>query len=177
MVARGKGLVKRALEPRIACCAQVYLWVQKRKNVDLGSSLETWYDACMRGIRGATTVSNNTSQAIFEATRELLVEMLRENAMAENPDQPTALELEVVASIIFTVTPDLNAAFPAEAARNGLGMKFVPLLNALEIPVPGRLERAIRVMMHVNTTRSQREIHHVYLRDAVVLRPDLESAQ
>jgi chorismate mutase len=58
-----------------------------------------------------------------------------------------------------------------------LGMKFVPLLNALEIPVPGRLERAIRVMMHVNTTRSQREIHHVYLRDAVVLRPDLESAQ
>ena len=147
------------------------------KNADLGSSLETWYDEPMRGIRGATTVSDNTSQAIFEATRELLVEMLRENALAENPDLPTPLELEAVASIIFTVTPDLNAAFPAEAARNGLGMKFVPLLNALEIPVPGRLERAIRVMMHVNTTRSQREIHHVYLRDAVILRPDLESAQ
>jgi chorismate mutase len=177
MVARAKGLVKRARGWAIACCARVYLWVRERKNPDLGSSLQTWYDAPMRGIRGATTVSDNTSQAIFEATRELLVEMLRENAMAENPDQPTPLELEVVASIIFTVTPDLNAAFPAEAARNGLGMKFVPLLNALEIPVPGRLERAIRVMMHVNTTRSQREIHHVYLRDAVVLRPDLESAQ
>lgn len=177
MVARAKALVKRARGQGIACCARVYLQVQGRKNADLGSGLETWYDGPMRGIRGATTVSDNTSQAIFEATRELLVEMLRENAMAEDPDRPTPLELEAVASIIFTVTPDLNAAFPAEAARNGLGMKFVPLLNALEIPVPGRLERAIRVMMHVNTTRSQREIHHVYLRDAVVLRPDLESAQ
>ena len=177
MVARVKALVKRARGQGIACCARVYLQVRGRKNADLGSSLETWYDEPMRGIRGATTVSDNTSQAIFEATRELLVEMLRENAMAEDPDRPTPLELEAVASIIFTVTPDLNAAFPAEAARNGLGMKFVPLLNALEIPVPGRLERAIRVMMHVNTTRSQREIHHVYLRDAVILRPDLESAQ
>jgi chorismate mutase len=78
---------------------------------------------------------------------------------------------------MFTVTQDLNAAFPAEAARNGLGMKFVPLLNAVEIDVPGRLTKAVRVMMHLNTDKLQRDIKHVYLRDAVVLRPDLESAQ
>ncbi len=131
----------------------------------------------MRGVRGATTVTENTSEAIVEATRELLVELLSANQMCKNPNQPTMEELEAVGSIIFTVTPDLNAAFPAEAARNHLGMKYVPLLNALEIPVPGRLARAIRVMMHVNTNKTQREINHVYLREAIVLRPDLDSAQ
>ena len=131
----------------------------------------------IRGVRGATTVPENTSEAIIEATRELLVAMIGANHLAQHPENPSEAELETICSIIFTVTPDLNAAFPAEAARNSLGMKFVPLLNALEIPVPGRLQRAIRVMMHVNTSKSQREVHHVYLRDAVVLRPDLESAQ
>ena len=131
----------------------------------------------IRGVRGATTVPENTSEAIIEATRELLVAMIGANHLAQHPETPSEAELETICSIIFTVTPDLNAAFPAEAARNSLGMKFVPLLNALEIPVPGRLQRAIRVMMHVNTSKSQREVHHVYLRDAVVLRPDLESAQ
>jgi chorismate mutase len=131
----------------------------------------------MRGIRGATTVFENTPDAIFEATKELLMQMLEQNALCEHPHAPDDAELDCLCSIIFTVTPDLNAAFPAEAARNGLNMKYVPLLNALEIPVPGRLQRAIRVMMHVNTDKSQHEIKHVYLRDAVVLRPDLESAQ
>ena len=131
----------------------------------------------IRGIRGATTVPENTSEAIIAATHELLVEMIGSNGLAQNANQPAPEELETICSIIFTVTPDLNAAFPAEAARNSLGMKFVPLLNALEIPVPGRLARAIRVMMHVNTDKPQREIKHVYLRDAVILRPDLESAQ
>ena len=131
----------------------------------------------IRGIRGATTVTENASGAIFEATRELLAEMLRANELAREPYAPTPDELDALCSIIFTVTPDLDAAFPAEAARNGLGMTMVPLLNALEIPVPGRLARAIRVMMHVNTDRPQRLVRHVYLRGAVVLRPDLESAQ
>lgn len=130
-----------------------------------------------RGIRGATTVSENTAAAIFEATRELLVEMLRVNEVAADPEHPTLEELDALCSIIFTVTPDLNAAFPAEAARNGLGMTMVPLLNAQEIPVPGRLQRAIRVMVHLNTSKSQTEMHHVYLREATVLRPDLVSAQ
>ena len=131
----------------------------------------------IRGIRGATTVTENASGAIFEATRELLAEMLRANELARDPYAPAPEELDALCSIIFTVTPDLDAAFPAEAARNGLGMTMVPLLNALEIPVPGRLARAIRVMMHVNTDRPQRLVRHVYLRGAVVLRPDLESAQ
>jgi chorismate mutase len=131
----------------------------------------------MRGIRGATTVTQNTPEAIFDATKELLIEMLMQNSVCKHPQAPLAAELESLCSIIFTVTPDLNAAFPAEAARNGLNMKFVPLLNALEIPVPGRLPRAIRVMMHINTDTKQQDIKHVYLRDAVVLRPDLESAQ
>ncbi len=120
----------------------------------------------MRGIRGATTVTENTSEAIHEATRELLERLLLDNSLV----------FEQICSVIFTVTPDLNAAFPAEAAR-ALGMTMVPLLNALEIGVPGRLEKAIRVMMHVNTDRGQLEIKHIYLRGATVLRPDLASAQ
>jgi chorismate mutase len=131
----------------------------------------------IRGVRGATTVTENTPAAIFEATRELLIELLRLNALCADPENPTLEELESVCSIIFTVTQDLDAAFPAQAARDGLGMKYVPLLNAVEIPVPGKLPRAIRVMLHLNTDKSQREIKHAYLRDAVVLRPDLESAQ
>ncbi len=131
----------------------------------------------IRGVRGATTVSENTSAAIFAATQELLVEMLAANNICAQAQTPTLEELEVVCSIMFTVTRDLDAAFPAEAARNGLGMKYVPLLNALEIHVPNRLERAIRVMMHINTDKPQREVKHVYLRGATVLRPDLESAQ
>ena len=131
----------------------------------------------MRGIRGATTVIENTPEAIFNATKELLMQMLEQNSICQEAHAPKESELESLCSIIFTVTPDLNASFPAEAARNGLNMKFVPLLNALEIPVPGRIQRAIRVMMHFNTEKSQRDIKHVYLQGAVVLRPDLESAQ
>jgi chorismate mutase len=135
------------------------------------------FGVMMRGIRGATTVPENTSSAIFEATKELLVAMLQANQLCIDPENPKLEELEPICSIMFTVTQDLNAAFPAEAARNGLGMKFVPLLNAVEIDVPGRLTKAVRVMMHLNTDKLQRDIRHVYLRDAVVLRPDLESAQ
>ncbi|GGJ19794.1 chorismate mutase [Deinococcus roseus] len=120
----------------------------------------------MRGIRGATTVTENTSEAIHEATTELLQKMLDANTV----------EFENICSIIFTVTPDINAAFPAEAAR-AIGMTTVPLLNALEIPVPGRLQKAIRVMMHVETEKKQADVKHIYLREAVVLRPDIASAQ
>ena len=114
----------------------------------------------MRGIRGATTVTENTSEAIHEATTELLQKMLDSNDV----------EFENICSIIFTVTPDINAAFPTEAAR-AIGMTTVPLLNALEIPVPGRLQKAIRVMMHVETQKKQAEVKHIYLREAVVLAP------
>lgn len=121
----------------------------------------------LRGIRGATTVADDTPELILEATRELLIELLAVNDIDD---------FEVIASIFFTTTQDLRATFPAEAAR-AIGMTTVPLICNQEIPVPGRLGRCIRVMMQVNTQRSQSEMVHVYLREARALRPDLVSAQ
>ncbi len=121
----------------------------------------------LRGVRGATTVERDEAPLVLEATRELLEAMLRENRIEE---------FEPIASIFFTTTPDLVSAFPAEAARE-LGMDAVPLICNQEIPVPGRLPRVVRVMLQVNTERGQREMRHVYLRGATVLRPDLTSAQ
>jgi chorismate mutase len=119
-----------------------------------------------RGIRGATTVETDTAEAILAATTELLNEIVEANDV--NPDD--------VASAQFTVTPDLTAAFPARAARN-LGWHQVPLLDAQEIPVPGSLARCVRVLIHWNTAKVQREIRHVYLRGAAGLRQDLQSKE
>lgn len=117
----------------------------------------------LRGIRGATTVEHNEVSEILEATRELLQSIVNENG----------LDTEDIASAIFTVTPDLNAEFPAAAARFHLGWKYVPLLCATEIDVPGRLKKCIRVLVHVNTKCSQQELKHVYLKKARQLRTDL----
>jgi chorismate mutase len=116
----------------------------------------------LRGIRGATTVDEDTAQAILEATEELVREIVAANALVPQD----------IGSALFTVTPDLRAEFPAAAARR-MGWTMVPLLNFTEIGVPGRLQRCIRVLVHVNTTRTQNEMVHVYLREAVALRPDL----
>jgi chorismate mutase len=116
----------------------------------------------IRGIRGATTADDNSEDAILEATRELLVRMAEANNV-----EPTE-----IAAILFTVTPDLTAAFPAEAARQ-LQWTTVPLLSATEIAVPGSLPRCIRVLVLWNTARAQEEVVHVYLRGAETLRPDL----
>lgn len=116
----------------------------------------------IRGIRGATTADENSEEAILGATRELLVRMADANNV--EPDE--------IAAIFFTATPDLTAAFPAEAARQ-LQWTAVPLLSATEIAVPGALPRCIRVLVLWNTARAQEEIVHVYLRGAEVLRPDL----
>jgi chorismate mutase len=116
-----------------------------------------------RGIRGATTAETDSAAAILAATRELLARMVEANEVAVSD----------IASILFTVTPELTAAFPARAARE-LGWKYVPLLDAQEVPVPGSLPRCVRVLMLWNTERSQEEIQHVYLRDAGSLRPDLQ---
>jgi chorismate mutase len=121
----------------------------------------------VRGIRGATTVSEDDAELVLQATEELLREMLAANGIEE---------FEPIAAIFFTTTPDLRSTFPAEAARR-LGMALVPLLCNQEIPVPNRVPRAIRVMMQVNTRKSQAEMRHIYLRDAKGLRPDLVSAQ
>jgi len=115
-----------------------------------------------RGVRGATTVEENRAEAILEATRELLQAMVQVNG----------IEAADISSAIFTMTPDLDAAFPALAARE-LGWRYVPLLDAREIPVPGSLARCIRVLLHWNTDKPQDRIRHVYLRGAQSLRPDL----
>jgi len=121
----------------------------------------------VRGVRGAITVTENCPREILTATRELLSEILTRNALDN---------FEEVVSAIFTTTPDLNASFPAEAARE-LGMSQVPLLCASEIAVPHGMPRVIRVLLHVNTDRSQAEMVHIYLRDAKKLRKDIAGAQ
>lgn len=118
----------------------------------------------VRGIRGATTVDANTREAILAATTELLSALIEANQ----------LRAEDVASAFFTTTPDLDAEFPAVAARH-LGWNQVALMCGHEIDVPGSLRRCLRVLLHVNTTRAQHEIEHVYLRGAQALRPDLNN--
>jgi len=120
----------------------------------------------VRGIRGAITVSEDNTEAIHSATRELLRALLERNGIEDHAE---------LAAIIFTVTEAISSAFPAEAARQ-LGMKRVPLLSAREVPVPGSLPRVIRILALWNTDKSPDEIQHVYLREAARLRPDLESA-
>lgn len=118
----------------------------------------------IRGIRGAITVDENTEAAILQATVELLQRMAETNGV----------ESDEIAAMVFTSTPDLTAAFPAEAARR-MRWTDVPLLSASEIAVPGAVPRCIRVLMLWNTPRSQSEVVHVYLRDAEALRPDLKT--
>lgn len=116
----------------------------------------------VRGVRGATTVKGNSQEAIVAATEELLRAMIEANGIEEDD----------VASILFTTTADLNAAYPAQAARR-VGWRFTPVMGCQEMDVPGGLPMCIRVMLHWNTSKGLREIQHVYLHDAVILRPDL----
>ncbi len=115
-----------------------------------------------RGVRGATTVEANTKEAILKATRQLLALIIRRND----------IDPKDLASAIFTVTRDVNAEFPALAARQ-MGWLDVPLLCGYEVEVPGSLPLCVRILLHWNTNRPQQAIHHVYIHDAVALRPDL----
>ena len=115
----------------------------------------------MRGVRGATTAETNTREAILAATRELLCLMIEENNI--QPDD--------VASAIFTTTADLNADYPALAAR-ALGWHDVALLCAHEMNVPYGLKQCIRILLHWNTEVAAREVKHVYIKGATNLRPD-----
>ena len=119
----------------------------------------------LRALRGATTVERNDGDAILAATAELIAALMERNGLA--PDD--------LVSCIFTVTDDLDAEFPAVAARR-LGLDRVPLLNAREIPVPGSLPRVVRTLIHYYPPDGG-DARHVYLRDAVGLRPDLDAAQ
>ena len=116
----------------------------------------------VRAVRGATTVDADDPGAIREHTRELLAALL-----ASNDVEPSS-----IVSAIFTVTRDLESEFPARAARD-LGWSDVPLLCVHEMNVPGALPRCIRVLLHVESDRAREAMRHVYLRGAIVLRPDL----
>jgi len=118
------------------------------------------------GIRGATSVERNEEVAILEATRRLLDDMRTEN------DIP----VERIISVIFTVTPDLNAVYPARAARE-IGWARTPLLCTSDMDVPGSLPKCIRVLMHAQVDRSDDEVRHVYHGKAVALRPDWHSKE
>ena len=121
----------------------------------------------VRGIRGATSVTHDGPTLVVAATRELLEAIFQANEITD---------FDEIASVVFTTTSDLTSTFPAEAARE-LGMNLVPLLCASEIPVSGSLPCCIRILLHVNTEKHQREMVHVYLHEAKRLRPDMNSAQ
>ncbi len=116
----------------------------------------------VRGVRGAIQVAENSEEAIIAATKELFVKMIESND----------IESEDVASIFFTATTDLNAEFPAYATR-GLGFDLVPLLCAREIEVPKGMRKLIRILIHLNTEKSQKNIKHQYLGETAKLRPEL----
>src|SRR3954464_9277706 len=115
----------------------------------------------LRGLRGATTATMNTSDAILEATEELLAALRDANGF-----EPADVE-----SAIFTSSPHLTAEYPARAARR-LGWTEVPLLGTAEVAVPSGVPRCIRVLLHFYTTKSQGSLKHMYLRGASKLRPD-----
>lgn len=117
----------------------------------------------IRGIRGATTVTQNNEQEMLAATEEMLAAMIISNQV----------QAEDVAQVLITVTDDLNATFPAKVLRSFDGWSYVPVMCAKEISVPGSLPKCIRVMMTVHTKKAQKDIQHIYLNEAVILRPDL----
>jgi chorismate mutase len=119
-----------------------------------------------RGIRGATTVESNSREGIVQATRELLQRMIAANGVKE----------EDVSCAIFTATQDLNAEFPAVAARE-LGWSNVALLCEQEMNVPGSLPRCLRILLLWNTEKAVNEVVHVYLKGAKGLRPDIATAE
>ncbi|CAH1218257.1 Chorismate mutase AroH [Paenibacillus plantiphilus] len=120
----------------------------------------------VRGIRGAITVDVNEEGPILQATVEMLTDIINANSIAPHD----------ICSVFVTVTGDLDTTFPARAIRQMEGWELVPLMCALEVPVKGSLEKCIRLMVLVNTDKSQDEIEHIYLGGAQALRPDLTKA-
>jgi chorismate mutase len=116
----------------------------------------------VRAIRGATTVKNNTKEEILDATSELVQEIMERNGITR----------ENIISIIFSVTSDLDAAFPATAARQ-MGFDRIAMLSTYEMDVPDSLRKCIRVLMHIQTDKKNDELAYVYLKEAKKLRPDI----
>ena len=116
----------------------------------------------VRGLRGATTLERDERGHLFARTQELIAEVLARNALTEDD----------LISIVFTATDDVHSAYPAEAAREA-GITHVPLLCTRELDIEGGIDRCIRVLVHAYTTRTARDLRHVYLHDARQLRTDL----
>lgn len=117
----------------------------------------------IRGVRGATTVIEDSNELVLQETRRLVEEMAKLNSISP----------EDIASVIISTTMDITSAFPARAVRGLEGWAYVPVMCTHEMNVPGALEKCIRLLMHVTTDKSQQEVQHVYLNNAVQLRPDL----
>lgn len=117
-----------------------------------------------RGVRGAITLSNNTKEAIKEGVSELLNEMLKNNQ----------INIEDISFAIFTLTNDINADFPAKYARLNCGFDKVPMMCYHELEVENGLKKCLRILLSINTNKTQAEIRHVYLKDAKILREDLK---
>lgn len=119
----------------------------------------------VRAVRGATTVNENTKEEILGAATELVTAIMEQNGICRDD----------IISIIFTVTTDLNAAFPATAARM-MGLTQTAMLSTYEMDVPGSLRKCIRVLMHIETEKKNDELRYVYLKEAKKLRPDIALA-
>lgn len=117
----------------------------------------------VRGVRGATTVEEDREELIILETGKLVKQMAQINE----------IQAEDIVSVIVSATTDIKSAFPAKGVRTIDGWKYVPVMSTHEMDVPGSLPLCIRVMMHVNSSKSQQQIEHVYLNKAVILRPDL----
>ena len=120
-------------------------------------------DLQLVGIRGATTADTNTPEAIYEASVELVSKLVEINNIDKNQ----------IVHVIFTVSPDITADFPAKAARLGLGWDTVPMICAQEIDVPLKIKHCIRMLITMYTHLDKSKIRHIYLKDAAKLRPDL----
>ena len=116
-----------------------------------------------RGIRGAISVENNSVESIKNATIELLNEIIEQNQIS----------ISDISFAIFTLTCDLNAAFPAKFAREFCGFKYVPMMCYEELNVPNSMRKCLRILLNVNTNKHQEDIKHVYLKEARSLRQDL----
>ena len=117
----------------------------------------------IRGVRGATTVTEDRAELIFRETETLVKDILNENNI-----QP-----EDIISVLISTTPDITSGFPAKAVRSIEGWQYVPTMCTHEMSVPNALPFCIRVLLHVNTELSQKDVRHIYLNNAVSLRPDL----
>ena len=117
----------------------------------------------MRGIRGATTITSDIPELVWQETAKLVTQMAEKNT----------IDVEDIVSVTISTTPDITSAFPAKAVRTMEGWEYVPTMCMHEMNVPGALPLCIRVLMHVNSTVSQKDVHHIYLNEAVQLRPDL----